>query len=105
MAGGVDCTEYDEELQRVTMAKTELLAKKAELEREGRTAGEFDRRMAEISGALKCEGGAIETFDEVLVRQLVSNIKVLDKDRVLVRFKDGTEVEQMVEDGRTKVSA
>lgn len=96
MAGGVDCTEYDEELQQVTMAKTDLLAKKAELEQEGRTAGEFDRRMEEISSALEREGGAIEAFDEVLVRQLVSNIKVLDKERILVRFKDGTEIEQMV---------
>lgn len=28
MAGGVGCTDYDEELQRVTTAKSELLAKK-----------------------------------------------------------------------------
>lgn len=105
MTGGVGCTEYDEELHRVTMAKTELLAKKAELECEDRTAGEFDRRMTEISGVLERENSAIEGVDEVLGRQLVSNIKVLDKNRVLVRFKDGTEEEQAVEDGRKKVSA
>lgn len=96
MAGGVGCTEYDEELQRVTMAKTELLAIKTELEREERTAGEFDQRMAEISGTLERENSAIEEFDEVLVWQLVSNIMVLGKDRIMVWFKDGTEAEQVI---------
>ena len=35
-----------------------------------------------------------------MVRQLISNIKVLDKETILVRFKDGTEIQQRIE--RTK---
>lgn len=64
-----------------------------QLEREGGTAGEFERRMAEIDRALKREGGAIEELDEVLARQLVGTIKVLDKDRALV---SGTDVDQVI---------
>lgn len=49
--------------------------------------------MAEIDRALKREGGAIEELDEVLARQLVGTIKVLDKDRALV---SGTDVDQVI---------
>ena len=93
---GPDCLEYDEEIQRVNMAKTSLMAKKAELEREGRTAAAFDRRMEEIANELEKTAGAITEFDEVTVRQLVSSIKVISKDTLLVCFKDGTEIMQTI---------
>ena len=49
VSAGPDCLEYDEEIQRVNMAKTCLMAKKAELEREGRTAAAFNRRTSPTS--------------------------------------------------------
>lgn len=97
VAAGADCTSYDEELMRVNMAKTELMAKKAELERQGRTAGDFDQRMEEIGAAAEEASAALSAFDDITARQLISTIKVLDKDRLLIRFKDGTEVEQRIE--------
>ena len=93
---GPDCLDYDEEIQRVNAAKTSLMAKKAELEREGRTAAAFDRRMEEIASELEQTAGTITEFDEVTVRQLVSNIKVVSKDTLLICFKDGTEITQTV---------
>lgn len=100
VSAGVECTDYDEELQQVNMAKTRLLAKKAELERQGRTAAEFDRRMEQLGSEIDKASSAISDFDDITVRQLISNIKVLGKDRILVRFKDGTEIEQTIEDSR-----
>lgn len=94
VGAGPDCVDYDEEIQRVSAAKTQLMAKKAELEREQRTAGEFDLRMDQIAALLNEADCSITDFDEVTVRQIVSNIKVMDKDRLLIRFKDGTEIEQ-----------
>lgn len=94
VGAGPDCVDYDEEIQRVSAAKTQLMAKKAELEREQRTAGEFDLRMDQIAALLNEADCSITDFDEVTVRQMVSNIKVMDKDRLLIRFKDGTEIEQ-----------
>ena len=97
VSAGPDCLDYDEEIQRVNAAKTSLMAKKAELEREGRTAAAFDRRMEEITRELAQTAGTITEFDEITVRQLVSNIKVVSKDTLLICFKDGTEIIQTIE--------
>lgn len=99
VSAGPDCLDYDEEIQRVNIAKTSLMAKKAEaeLEREGRTVAAFDRRMEDIASELEQTAGTITEFDEVTVRQLVSNIKVVSKDTLLICFKDGTEIPQTIE--------
>lgn len=92
VGAGVDCTDYDEELRQVNMAKTRLMEQKAELERTRQTTPEFERRLEELNAAVDGTGAALTDFDELTVRQLVSNIKVLDRDSLLIRFKDGTEL-------------
>ncbi len=77
-------------------AKTQLIAKKAELVREGRSAAEFDRHMEQIGTVIDRFNANVTVFDDVTIRQLISCIKVLDKTHILVRFKDGTEIEQEV---------
>ena len=52
--------------------------------------------MEEIASELEQTAGTITEFDEVTVRQLVSNIKVVSKDTLLICFKDGTEIMQTV---------
>ncbi len=99
VGAGADCTDYDEELQQVNAAKTSLMAKKAELERTQQTAPAFQQRLEELSAQVDKASAAIAGFDELTVRQLVSNIKVLDGDSLLIRFKDGTEITQMVTKG------
>ena len=97
VSAGPDCLDYDEEIQRVNAAKTSQMAKKAELEREGRTTAAFDQRMEEIARELEQTAGTITEFDEITVRQLVSNIKVVSKDTLLICYKDGTEITQTLE--------
>ena len=97
VSAGADCTDYDEELQQVNMAKTRLMAQKAELEKEQRGAAAFESRLEELDMALEQASGALTDFDELTVRQLVSNIKVLDKDSLLICFKDGTEITQAMQ--------
>lgn len=75
------------------MAKTKLMAKKAELERtQQQGASALEERLKGIGSTLEETSAALADFDELTVRQLVSNIKVLDHDSLLVRFKDGTEL-------------
>lgn len=96
VSAGPDCLDYNEEIQRVNAAKTSLMAKKAEQEREGQTAADFERRMEDIASHLEQASGTITAFDGITVRQLVSNIKVAGKDTLMIRFKDGTEIMQTV---------
>ena len=74
------------------LAKTKLMAKMAELERTQQGASALEERLKSIGSILEETSAALADFDELTVRQLVSNIKVLDRDSLLVRFKDGTEL-------------
>ena len=94
MAANPDDTSYDAELQKICATKAQLMLLKAEAEQD---TEEYDKRMAQLERAVEHDSGAIEGYDEVMARQLISSIKVLDKKTILVRFKDGSEVTQQVE--------
>ena len=57
---------------------------------------EYDKRMAQLDEAVEQDSGAIEEYDEVMARQLISSIKVISRETILVRFKDGVEIEQRI---------
>ena len=90
-------TGFDEELIRINAAITELLARKTKLEREGGADPVYDGRVQAITGVLERTDSAITGFDDGIVFQMISRVTVLDKERLCVRFKDGTEIEQTVE--------
>ena len=56
VGAGVDCTDYDEELQQVNMAKTRLMEQKAELERTRQELAERPGVRAENGGTEHCGG-------------------------------------------------
>lgn len=101
---GSDCAEYDDRISRINTAMTDLLGRKAELVREGRTDTVYDSRIQAITETLEGVDSAIGGFDDGMVYQTVSSIKVLDRERLSIRFKDGTELEQEII-GRGRVSA
>lgn len=47
--------------------------------------------MEGFNAALPQESGMIEEFDDIRTRQFISGIKVLDKESLLIRLKNGTE--------------
>ena len=94
---GAKFEDYDEEIGHVNEEKLRLLGIRAELEMAEQNNSAFDHRMEEIDVALDQESGMIEEYDDIRTRQLISSIKVLDKERLLIRFKDGTESVQHVE--------
>ncbi len=104
-AGNADSTEFDEEIARVSTAILDLLTRKTELEREGRTNPEYDSRVASITSVLDKADSAEVGFDDAIVRQVIGSIKVMDRERLSIRFKDGTEVEQAIEYAQRKASA
>ena len=62
-------------------------------EQEGRAVPAQDRRVRAIMDILEEPSDLGEGFNDALVYQNVTSIKVLDKGRLLIRVKDGTEVE------------
>ena len=93
---GSDCAEYDDRISQINTAMTALLDRKAELVREGRADTEYDSRVQAITDTLEDTDSAIGGFDDGIVYQTVSSIKVLDRERLSIRFKDGTELEQEI---------
>ncbi len=93
---GVECTAYDEEMNKVSMEFSALLAKRAELEKIQKDTENADLRMEQIAAELESVDKGITTFDDLTVRQLVSAIKVMSKEKLLIRFNDGTEIEQII---------
>ena len=71
-----------------------LLDKKAELVREGRVDTGCNCRVQTIADILEGTDSSIGGFDDGIVYQTVSSIRVLDREWLSIRFKDGTELEQ-----------
>ena len=95
-AVGADSTQYDEELKKVSMEFSALVAKRSELEKNRQDTEQADERAEQLAAELEAVDTGITTFDEVTVRQLISAITVLSEEKLLIRFKDGTEIEQII---------
>ena len=95
-AVGADFTQYDEELKKVSMEFSALVAKRSELEKNRQDTEQADERAEQLAAELEAVDTGITTFDEVTVRQLISAIMVLSEEKLLIRFKDGTELEQII---------
>ena len=95
-AEGARFEDYDEEIGHINEEKLRLLGIRSELETAQQGSAAFNHRMDEIDAALSQDSGMIEKYDDVRTRQLVSYIKVLDKEHLLIRFRDGTEIVQTV---------
>lgn len=95
-AVGADSTQYDEELNKVSMEFSALVARRNELEKNQQDIAQADKRAEQIVAELETVDTGITSFDEITVRQLVSAIRVLNEEKLLIRFKDGTEIEQII---------
>ncbi len=95
-AVGADSTQYDEELKQVSMEFSALVANRSELEKNRQDTEQADERAEQLAAELEAVDTGIATFDEVTVRQLISAITVLSEEKLLIRFKDGTEIEQII---------
>ena len=93
---GANSTQYDEDLNEVSMEFSALVSKRNELEKNQQGIAQADKRAEQIAAELDKVDTGITCFDELTVRQLIGAIKVLGEDKLLIRFKDGTEIEQIM---------
>ena len=90
-----DSAKYEdfEDEFRITnekMASLKSLQTKLELEQPSST--DLDRRMEQISSAIDQMDASFAVYNDICTRQFISTIKVLGKETLLIRFKDGTEI-------------
>lgn len=102
---GPENTEYDDRISEVNAAMTVLMARKGELEQEDHAETECDSRVRIITDTLETTDSTIGDFDEGMVCQTVSSIRVMDSEWLSIRFKDGTELNQAIEHIERRASA
>lgn len=97
MADSAKYEDFEEEFRTTNekMASLKSLQTKLELDQPATT--ELDRRLEQINTSITQLDAGIADYDDIRTRQLISTIKVLDKETLLIRFKDGTEITQHIE--------
>ena len=83
-------------MNKISMEFSALVAKRNEQEKNQLGIAQADKRAEQIAAELDTVETGITSFDELTVRQLVGAIRVLSEDKLLIRFKDGTEIEQIM---------
>ena len=78
-----------EEIQSIKENQTE--ARKRE-----ETLKECNQRMYEIDDFLRTTTCRIPEFDNDLVRRLISTVKIISKEKLMIQFKSGIVVEQEI---------
>ncbi len=54
----------------------------------------FHQRVEDMKKFLNTANCKLSEFDNQLVRQLIQSIKVMSKDKIIIKFKSGLEMEQ-----------
>ncbi len=93
---GVSSTQYDADLNKVSMEFSALVAKRGEIEKTQKDISQADKRAEQIATELDKVDTGVTTFDEIAVRQLVSAVRVINNEKLLICFKDGAEIEQII---------
>jgi len=91
---GSDCKKYDEQFKSIadeTRRLQEILVmQKSQKAEDTKTSS----HMNELFNILESEALAMTEFDNTLVKQLIDTIKILSKNKILIIFNGGFEMEQ-----------
>lgn len=68
----------------------------AEYKRTCNTESTIENRVAEITEILENESEQNDAYNDVLVRQLIDTIKIIDEEKLEISFKCGLQYEQSI---------
>ncbi len=97
MAYSARFEDFEDEFRTTNEIIADLKSLQTKLELEQPSTTDLDRRMEQISSTIDHLDASITAYDDIRTRQLISTIKVLDKETLQIRFKDGTEITQSIE--------
>ncbi|MCR4436975.1 MAG: hypothetical protein QHH06_15100 [Clostridiales bacterium] len=91
---GADNTDFDEHYAKISAELKDLQKKKTQYTEQEARQDSFQRRVEDMKKFLKTADCKLSEFDNQLVRQLIQSIKVMSKNKIIIRFKSGFEMEQ-----------
>lgn len=91
---GADNTDFDEHYAKISAELKELQKIKTQYTEQEARQDSFQRRIEDMKKFLNTADCKLMGFDNQLVRQLIQSIKVVSKDKILIKFKSGLEMEQ-----------
>jgi len=91
---GADNTDFDEHYAKISAELKELQEIKTQYTEHQARQDSFQRRIEDMKKFLNTADCKLSGFDNQLVRQLIQSIKVVSKDKILIKFKSGLEMEQ-----------
>jgi len=89
-----DNTDFDEHYAKISAELKELQEIKTQYTEQQARQDSFQRRIEDMKKFLNTADCKLSGFDNQLVRQLIQSIKVVSKDKILIKFKSGLEMEQ-----------
>ena len=102
MADSAKYEGFEDEFRTTNEEMARLKSLQTKLELEQPSVTDLDRRMEQITSTIDQMDASITEYDDIRTRQLISTIKVMDKETLLIRFKDGTEITQQIEQYNNK---
>ena len=91
---GADNTDFDEHYAKISAEMKKLQEIKTQYTEQQARQDSFQRRIEDMKKFLNTADCKLSNFDNQLVRQLIQSIKVMSKDKILIKFKSGLEMEQ-----------
>lgn len=91
-----DPDSFDGRFRELTEELESLREQLGALRQEQDGADPVEERIADIREALMNAPFEVTEWSESIIRQLIDTIKVMDKDKLLVIFKGGMEIEQVM---------
>lgn len=88
--------EFDKRYRRIAEEITTLKEEQIEARRKKKLADSYEQRLKDMDSFLEKQTCQIPEFDNDLVRRLISNIKVVSAEKLLIQFQSGIVMEQEI---------
>lgn len=88
--------EFDERYRKIAEEISTLKEEQIEAGRKKKLADNYEQRLRNMDSFLQSQTCQIPEFDNDLVRRLISSIKVVSADKLIIQFQSGIVMEQEI---------
>ena len=88
--------DYTERFRELSESTARLKERKIRLEGACQEQGRVQKRLLAVSAAMEHMTAALTEWDEEVIHQLLEKVTVLSREKIRVTFRDGREIEQVV---------